>query len=44
MELFKNLSVIYLWKTKVTKEGIEHFVKVKPNVKIETGNFKFQKK
>ena len=44
MELFKKLAVIYLWKTKVTKEGIEHFVKIKPNVKIETGNFKFQKK
>ena len=41
---FKNLSVIYLWKTKVTENGIEQFKKERPNVTIEMGDFKFQKK
>ena len=41
---FKNLSVIYLWKTKVTENGIEQFKKERPNVAIEMGDFKFQKK
>jgi len=41
---FKNLSVIYLWKTKVTENGIEQFKKERPNVIVEMGDFKFQKK
>lgn len=41
---FKNLSVIYLWKTKVTANGIEQFKKERPNITIEMGDFKFQKK
>jgi len=40
----KNLSVLYLWKTKVTLKGIEAFKKINPRVKIEIGDFKFQKK
>ena len=46
MELasLKNLSVLYLWKTKVTLEGIEKFKKSHPNLNIEIGDFKFQKK
>ena len=40
----KNLSVIYLWKTKVTENGIEQFKKERPNVIVEMGDFKFQKK
>ena len=40
----KNLSVLYLWKTKVTLKGIEDFKKINPRVKIEIGDFKFQKK
>jgi len=41
---FKNLSVIYLWKTKVTENRIEQFKKERPNVIVEMGDFKFQKK
>ena len=41
---FKNLSVLYLWKTKVTANGIEAFKKERPNITIEMGDFKFQKK
>ena len=41
---FKNLSVIYLRKTKVTANGIEQFKKERPNITIEMGDFKFQKK
>ena len=40
----KNLSVLYLWKTKVTLRGIEAFKKINSRVKIEIGDFKFQKK
>jgi uncharacterized membrane protein len=40
----KNLSVLYLWKTKVTLNGIEKFKKINSRVKIEIGDFKFQKK
>lgn len=40
----KNLSVLYLWKTKVTLGGIEAFKKINSRVKIEIGDFKFQKK
>jgi hypothetical protein len=40
----KNLSVLYLWKTKVTLNGIEQFKKLNPKVTIEIGDFKFQKK
>jgi len=40
----KNLSVLYLWKTKVTLRGIESFKKINSRVKIEIGDFKFQKK
>lgn len=40
----KNLSVLYLWKTKVTLRGIEAFKKTNSRVKIEIGDFKFQKK
>ena len=40
----KNLSVLYLWKTKVTLRGIEAFKKINARVKIEIGDFKFQKK
>ena len=41
---FKKLSVLYLWKTKVTATGVEQFKKERPDVKVEIGNFKFQKK
>jgi hypothetical protein len=41
---FKKLSVIYLWKTKVTATGVAQFKKERPDVKVEIGNFKFQKK
>lgn len=41
---FKKLSVLYLWKTKVTANGVEQFKKERPDVKVEIGNFKFQKK
>jgi len=41
---FKNLSVIYLWKTKVNENVIEQFKKERPNVIVEMGDFKFQKK
>jgi Leucine-rich repeat (LRR) protein len=44
LALFKNLSVLYLWKTKVTKAGVANFVKIKPHVKIDMGDFKFQQK
>ena len=44
LALYKNLSVLYLWKTKVTQPGVENFMKMKPHVKIEVGNFKFQEK
>ena len=44
LALYKNLSALYLWKTKVTQLGVENFMKIKPNVKIEVGNFKFQQK
>jgi uncharacterized membrane protein len=40
----KNLSVLYLWKTKVTLRGIEAFKKMNSRVKIEIGDFKFEKK
>ena len=41
---FKKLSVLYLWKTKVTASGVAQFKKERPDVKVEIGNFKFQKK
>ena len=41
---FKKLSVLYLWKTKVTATGVAQFKKERPDVKVEIGNFKFQKK
>ena len=44
LDSLKSLSALYLWKTKVTMEGIEKFKKTHPTVKIEIGNFKFQKK
>ena len=44
LSLYKNLAVLYLWKTKVTQLGVESFMKIKPNVKVEIGNFKFQQK
>lgn len=44
LSLYKNIAVLYLWKTKVTQLGVENFMKIKPNVKIEIGNFKFQQK
>jgi uncharacterized membrane protein len=40
----KKLSALYLWKTKVTLNGMEQFEKINSRVKIEIGDFKFQKK
>jgi len=41
---FKKLSVLYLWKTRVTANGVEQFKKERPDINVEIGNFKFQKK
>ncbi len=40
----KNLSVLYLWRTNITEQGITKFKMIKPAVKIEIGDFKFQAK
>jgi hypothetical protein len=39
----KNIKTIYLWKTNATLLGINQLKKALPNVKIESGNFEFNK-
>lgn len=39
----KKLTHLYLWKTKVSIAGVEAFKKLQPTIKIEMGEFKFQK-
>lgn len=43
LDSLKKLTTLYLWKTNVTMEGVQKFKKTHPSVKIEVGNFKFQK-
>ena len=39
-----NLKVVYLWQTKVTSAGIEQLKKALPNIQVEMGGFKFEKR
>lgn len=39
----KQLKILYVWDTKITKQGILKLKQLRPDLKIESGDFKFSK-